>query len=63
MVRAAHLHVGGYDPIDDWCIAGGGLAAWVLWQRQWFMRAHPDAAALISSCRLVIIRRLPQRDG
>ncbi len=21
------------DPIDDWCIAGGGLAAWLLWQR------------------------------
>jgi hypothetical protein len=26
------LRVGVYDPVDDWCIAGGGVAAWTLWQ-------------------------------
>jgi hypothetical protein len=35
------LHHGTYDPIDDWCIAGGGLAAWALWQRASFMRVKP----------------------
>jgi hypothetical protein len=26
------LHHGVADPIDEWCIAGGGLIAWALWQ-------------------------------
>jgi hypothetical protein len=26
------LHQGVYDPVDDWCIAGGGLVAWAIWQ-------------------------------
>ena len=38
------LHHAVYDPIDDWCLAGGGLIAWLLWQRdrllRWLMRAH-----------------------
>ena len=29
------LHQGVYDLIDDGCIAGGGLLAWALWQRNW----------------------------
>jgi hypothetical protein len=28
------LHHGVADPIDDWCIAGGGLLAWALWRMQ-----------------------------
>ena len=26
------LRHGVFDPIDNWCLAGGGLAAWALWQ-------------------------------
>jgi hypothetical protein len=26
------LHRGVADPIDAWCIAGGGLVAWALWR-------------------------------
>jgi hypothetical protein len=26
------LHQGVSDPIDEWCLAGGGLAAWAIWQ-------------------------------
>ena len=26
------LHQGVEDPIDDWCLAVGGLVAWMLWQ-------------------------------
>jgi hypothetical protein len=26
-----YLHHGAGDPIDSWCIAGGGLAAWIYW--------------------------------
>jgi hypothetical protein len=37
-----YLHRGVADPIDAWCIAGGGLAAWVLWQRDWLMRKGPS---------------------
>jgi hypothetical protein len=29
------LHQGTYDPIDNWCIVGGGLVAWVLWTVYW----------------------------
>lgn len=28
------LHRGVADPIDSWCIAGGGLVAWLAW---WFI--------------------------
>lgn len=28
------LHRGVADPIDSWCFAGGGLAAWVAWRFQ-----------------------------
>jgi len=34
------LHRGVYDPIDDWCIAGGGLAAWAIWQNGWLNAAN-----------------------
>ena len=27
-----YLHRGVGDPIDAWCITGGGLVAWVLWK-------------------------------
>jgi hypothetical protein len=27
------LHKGALDPVDVWCIALGGLIAWLLWQR------------------------------
>ena len=27
-----YLHKGVADPIDAWCIAGGGLASWLIWQ-------------------------------
>jgi hypothetical protein len=27
-----YLHRGVGDPIDAWCIAGGGTVAWALWQ-------------------------------
>jgi len=33
------LHRGVYDPIDFWCIGLGGWMAWVLWQRDWLLRA------------------------
>jgi hypothetical protein len=33
------LHRGAYDPVDDWCIAAGGLGAWLLWQRRYFLSA------------------------
>ena len=36
------LHVGVYDPIDDWCIVGGGGVAWALWQCGRLRRAHPS---------------------
>jgi hypothetical protein len=36
------LHRGVADPIDDCCIACGGLVAWALWQRGRLMRAHPS---------------------
>jgi hypothetical protein len=36
------LHHGVYDPIDDWCIAAGGLIAWAIWQGSWLMRANPS---------------------
>ncbi|MEI9997987.1 MAG: hypothetical protein WDO13_01875 [Verrucomicrobiota bacterium] len=26
-----YLHQGVADPIDSWCIAGGGVVAWVIW--------------------------------
>jgi len=29
------LHRGVGDPIDNWCILGGGIMAWLLWQRRW----------------------------
>jgi len=32
------LHRGVADPVDAWCILGGGIAAWLLWQRGWFWR-------------------------
>ncbi len=31
------LHKGAYDPVDAWCIGGGGVIAWMLWQRGWFI--------------------------
>jgi hypothetical protein len=34
------LHQGAYDPVDDWCIAGGGLVAWALWQWGRLTRLH-----------------------
>jgi hypothetical protein len=34
------MHIGVYDPIDSWCIAGGGLVAWLLWHRGWLTRAR-----------------------
>jgi len=34
------LRQGVYDPFDDWCIAGGGLIAWALWQRGRLMRTR-----------------------
>jgi hypothetical protein len=33
------LHVGVYDPMDDWSIAGGAVVAWALWQRGWLTQA------------------------
>jgi len=45
------LHRGAYDFVDDWCILGGGVAAWLIWQRGWFLRgrlarhAHEAAAS------------------
>lgn len=32
------MHVGVYDPLDIWCITGGGFVAWMLWQRIWLIR-------------------------
>ncbi len=32
------LHHGVPDPLDLLCYAGGGLAAWILWQRHWLRR-------------------------
>ena len=34
------LRHGTYDPIDDWCLAGGGIAAWALWYWDGFIRAR-----------------------
>jgi hypothetical protein len=31
------------DPIDAWCLAGGGLAAWALWHRGWITLPHHPA--------------------
>jgi hypothetical protein len=36
------LRHGVYDPIDDWCIAGGGFIAWAIWQNGRLMRTHPS---------------------
>ena len=36
------LHHGVADPTDAWCIAGGGLCAWAIWQNYRAMRK--DAA-------------------
>jgi hypothetical protein len=39
------LHVGVYDPVDIACIALGGFAAWLVWQRGSLLRmarpSHP----------------------
>ena len=32
------LHHGMADPIDNWCMLGGGIGAWLLWQRGWLAR-------------------------
>jgi hypothetical protein len=34
------LHHGVGDPLDNWCIAGGGVVAWALWQSGGFWRTH-----------------------
>ena len=39
------LRHGVADPIDDWCMAGGGLIAWMLWQRGGRMRVQPAKTA------------------
>ena len=31
------LHHGVADPVDAWCIAGGGLISWTIWQGERFM--------------------------
>jgi len=33
------LHRAVYDPVDIGCIALGGVIAWMLWQREWLLRA------------------------
>ena len=42
------LHRGVADPMDDWCIAGGGLVAWALWQSDRLMRAHSSRNKVVS---------------
>lgn len=34
------LHHGVGDPIDMWCIAGGGVAAWAFWQCGRLFQTH-----------------------
>jgi len=31
------LHHGVGDPLDDWSMLGGGMVAWLLWQRNWLV--------------------------
>ena len=35
------LHHGVGDPIDSWCMAGGGFVAWLLWQGKSLLRRIP----------------------
>ena len=37
----AVLHQGVYDPLDNWSMAGGGVVAWLLWQRDALTRFFP----------------------
>jgi hypothetical protein len=40
------LHRGIGDPIDDWCLAAGGLVAWAIWQGLPLLRkGTPKSAA------------------
>ena len=61
------MHHGVYDPIDDWCIAGGGFVAWLIWQRQWLTgilaARHESRATRKNPNSIVIIGRLPVRGG
>jgi hypothetical protein len=34
------LHHGAGDPIDSWCIAGGGFVAWLAWACNPLTKAH-----------------------
>lgn len=45
-VGPLEMHVGVYDPIDDWCMLGGGIVAWLLWQRGWLERKLKTTAPL-----------------
>jgi hypothetical protein len=38
----AVLHRGVNDPVDAWCIAGGGLVAWIIWQARPWTRTLPS---------------------
>jgi len=42
----AVLHRGVSDPVDAWCIAGGGLVAWAVWQSQRAMQKDATGHAV-----------------